>query len=265
MMAEGSDPPAGADVTDDAFLDGQLRILQPRQGYRAGVDAVLLAATVPPVDRPARVLDAGAGVGTVGLSVARRIPAARVVLLEAEAGMAALARENISRNGLGERVTLVEADLLAPPLDLARLGVGADSFDRVLANPPYHTDGRGTPAGDGAKARAHAMAMSDLEHWLRVVARVTASGGTATIIHKAEALGALLAAASRRLGAIKVLPIHPREGQPAHRVIVSGVKGSRAPSRLLAGFTLHGPGNAFLPRAEAILRRGEWLDLDAAI
>jgi FkbM family methyltransferase len=265
MMPAGTDPPANADVTDDAFLDGRLRILQPRQGYRAGIDAVLLAATVPPVDRPARVLDAGAGVGTVGLAVARRVPTAHVTLLEAEPGMARLARENIIRNGLSDRVDLVEADLLAPAAELALHDVGADRFDLVLANPPYHAEGRGTPAGDVAKARAHQMTDGELECWLRVITRVTAPGGMATIIHKAEALDALLAAARGRLGAIKVLPIHPREGQPAHRVIVSGVKGSRAPLRLLAQLPLHGPGNAFLPRAEAIFRRGDWLDLDAAM
>lgn len=253
------------DVTDDAFLGGQLAILQPRQGYRAGIDAVLLAATVPPDERPSTMLDAGAGAGTVGLAVARRVAAARVVLLEAEPAMARLAAENIARNDLSGRVTVVEGDLLAKAAELQRLGLDAESFERVLANPPYHAEGRGTPSGDAAKARANAMAEGDLEQWLRAAVRLAAPGGTVTFIHKAEAIGAVLAAMSGRLGAIRVLAVHPREGQPAHRVIVSGLKGSRAPLKLLAGFTLHGAGNAFLPRAEAILRRGEWLDLDAAM
>lgn len=265
MKRAGKPLDLGGEVTDDAFLGGQLAILQPRQGYRAGIDAVLLAATVPPGEGPLTVLDAGAGVGTVGLAVARRVAGARVVLLEAEPAMARLAGENIARNDLASRVTMAQGDLLAPAAELQRLGVGADCFEQVLVNPPYHAEGRGTPAGDAAKARANAMAESDLEQWLRAVARVTAPGGTATFIHKAEAIGALLAAMSGRLGAIRVLPIHPREGQPAHRVIVSGVKGSRAPLKLLAGFVLHGAGNAFLPRAEAILRGGEWLALDAAM
>lgn len=257
---------ASDDLTDDAFLGGSVSILQPRRGYRAGVDAVLLAASVPlSAGDGGRVLDVGAGVGTVGLSLARRATSARVVLLEKDPALADLARRNSIRNGLSDRVGVVEADVLAPAAALAGLGVGAETFDHVLANPPFHQEGRGTAAADPTKARAHAMAEGGLDAWLRTIARVTAPGGTATLVHKAEALEQLLAAMDGRLGAIKVLPIHPRAGAVAHRVIVRGTKGSRAPLTLLAGLILHGEGSAFTPAAEAVLRHGQALDLDAAM
>lgn len=252
------------DTTLDAFLGGQLSILQPRRGYRAGLDAVLLAATVASSPgRAVSVLDVGAGVGTVGLAVARRLADTRVVSLEQNPALAELARRNAAHNALGDRVTVVQGDVLAPAADLARLGVAADAFDHVLANPPYHAEGRGTRATDPAKAHAHVMPDGDLGAWLRVIARVTVPGGTATLVHKAEALGALLAAMEGRFGNLKVLPIHARAGLPAQRVIVNGTKGSRAPLALLAGLVLHGDGHAFTPAAGAILRHGQALDLDA--
>ena len=74
-------------------------------------------------------------------------------------------------------------------------------------------------------------------------------------IHIAERLSALLAAFETRFGAITVLPLSPREGEPAHRVLVRGIKGSRAPLTLLASRALHaGDGRAFLPQFEAIFR-----------
>ncbi len=261
-----ADQAADLDTTDDAFLGGQLHILQPKAGYRAGIDAVLLAAVVPDRgERPLRVLDIGAGVGTVGLSVARRLPAAQVHLLEREARMAALARDNAERNGLAERVRVVEADVLAPAATLAGLGVAADAFDVVLANPPFHAEGRGTPATGSYKAAAHAMPEPALDHWVRVMARHTAPSGTAIIIHKADALGDILTAFDSRFGALRILPIHARASSPAIRIIVSGVKNSRAPLTMLPGFVLHDEGNGFTLAAQSVLRQGAGLELDATM
>lgn len=247
-------------ISDDVFLGGALRLLQPRLGYRAGVDAVLLAAAV--AARPGETcLDVGAGVGTAGLCLAQRIGGAHVVLLEREPPLAALAVENAARNGLDGRVRIVTAEVGATAADLSAAGLRPESFDHVLANPPFHTDGEGTPAPAGLKAGAHAMPSGGLDQWARFMARMTRPGGTATLVHKAEALAEVLAAVEGRFGSIKVLPIQARQGEPAIRVLVQGVKGSRAPLTLLSAFVLHGEGQAFTPAAEAILRHGRGLDL----
>src|SRR5262245_23967423 len=103
------------DVSDDAFLGGQLQILQPRAGYRAGLDAVVLAATVRGQGNDqVRVLDAGAGAGVVGLCVARRLGQAQAVLVERDRTLAGLARANIARNGLEARARVVQWDLTQP-------------------------------------------------------------------------------------------------------------------------------------------------------
>ncbi len=260
MSATDTELRAG-DATDDAFLGGALRLLQPSQGYRAGIDAVLLAAAAPlDAGRAARVLDCGAGVGTVGLSVAVRVPDAEVVLLEREPRLVALAKENIARNDLAGRVSVVEGAVGDPAVELATRGLAPESFTHVLANPPFHVDAHGTASGEPLKAGAHAMASAGLLDWARFMARMTQAGGSATLIHKAEAIGRILAALEGRFGALKVLPIHPRRGEPAIRVIVQGLKGSKAPLVVLPGFVLHGDGQGFTPEAEAILRHGEALD-----
>ena len=248
-----------AALSEDAFLGGRLRLLQPRAAYRAGLDAVLLAAAVD-ARSGQRALDVGAGVGTVGLCLAVRT-GAEVVLLEQEAGLAALAEENVARNALAGRVRVVCGRVGASEREAAGLGLAPESFDHVLANPPYHDRGRGTEASDRVKAGANAMPAGGLEAWARFMARVAAPGGTATMIHKAEALGAVLAAFASRFGALKVLPVQPRAEASANRILVQGVKGSRAPLVLLPAFVVHGPGQAFRPEAEAILRHGSALPL----
>lgn len=244
-------------MTDDAFLGGALRILQPKEGYRAGLDAVLLAAAAPiETGRSERVLDVGAGVGVVGLAVARRVADAQVTLVERDPELAACARANIERNGLGARVRVIEADVARPLGEIAELSATAQSFDHVLANPPYHVEGRGTAAGDPAKAAAHAMPGGGLERWLRFMAAIARPGGTAGLIHRADALGEILAACAGRFGGLAVLPLHAKEGEPAGRILVQGVKGSRAPLALLPGLVLHGADGKFQPEVEAVLRAG---------
>lgn len=247
-------------VTDDAFLGGALDILQPKTGYRAGIDGILLAASVPAGDGDA-VLDVGAGVGVVGLALARRLAHARVGMIERNPQLAALARRNIQRNNLADRVRLFEADITQPSSELLALGLVAETFDHVLANPPFHIEGRGTAARDPVKAGANAMPDGDLDRWVRFMAGMARAGGTATIIHRADALHAILQALAGRFGGAVVLPIHPREGEPASRVLVQAIKGSRTALELRPGLVLHTADHGFRPDVEAILRHGAALAL----
>ena len=257
-------------VTDDAFLGDALTMLQPAQGYRAGLDAVLLAAACGAADgQNARVLDVGAGVGVAGLCVARRVSDAHVTLVEREPALADLARRNIDRNGFEDRVRVVELDVAAGgavvhrpraevPPDEPRVLPGA--FTHVIANPPYFAHGHGTAPPARLKAASHQMAGGDLDAWFRFMATAASRDGVATMIHRAEALGVLLDGLGQRFGALRVLPLYPRSGDAAHRVIVQGRKGSRAPLVLLSGMALHGNGHAFVERIDAVLRGGAALE-----
>lgn len=251
-------------LTRDAFLDGAVMLLQPRRGYRAGIDAVFLAAAAQPQEGRDRIaiLDAGAGVGTVGLLAAyrlRKLIDVVVTLVERSPEMADLAARNVRANALDEHVSVVCADFLAPAADLEAKGLARESFDLVLSNPPFHVDAHGTMSADAVKAGAHAMAEGDLERWARAMARMTRPGGEIVVVHKADALSALLAALGPRFGALRIMPLYPRAGEPASRLLIKGVKGSRAPLTLLPGGPLHGEGNAFTSPATAILRHGAGL------
>ncbi|MET0407987.1 MAG: methyltransferase [Hyphomicrobium sp.] len=243
--------------SEDLFLGDALVVRQPRSGYRAGTDAVLLAATLAPeVVGSGTVLDVGAGVGVVGLCVAARCPAARVTLIEREPNLAALARRNVARNNLAMRVSVVEADIARASNALESAGIGSETFAFVLANPPYHEEGRSTAAGDPLRAASHQMPQDALEIWARFMNRMAAPGGRATMIHKTEALPRILSVFQGRFGGIGILPIHARAGEPAIRVIVTGIKGSRAPVAIKSGIVLHGPDQDFLPEIEAVFRHG---------
>lgn len=239
-----------ADVTADAFLGGKLTLRQPAKGFRAGLDSVLLGAAVG--SHAGELLDLGAGVGTAGLVALATHEALSATLVEADPASAELARENIVQNGFARRARVLELDATAAAKTRTAAGLAADHFASVIANPPFF-DG-GTHAAPQRRA-ARQMPAAEIELWVKTAATHAAPGGEAIVIHVAERLGDLLAAFEGRFGALTILPLTPREGEPAHRLLIRGIKGSRAPLTLLASRSLHTPsGRSFRPEFEAIFR-----------
>lgn len=239
-------------MTRDAFLGGRLAVSQPARGFRAGLDSVLLGAAVAPGAR--RLLDLGAGVGTAALVALADRPGLAATLCEADPAAAGLARNNISANGFDERARVIEVDVGARGSERLAAGLAANGFDSIIANPPFFDPAAGT-APSAARAAARHMPGDALDIWLRTAATHAAPGGEVIVIHVASALPALLAAFAGRFGAITALPLLPRDGQPASRVLVRGIKGSRARFSLLAGRALHvETGRDFRPEFDALFR-----------
>ncbi|WP_237481941.1 tRNA1(Val) (adenine(37)-N6)-methyltransferase [Lichenibacterium dinghuense] len=240
----------------DRLLGGRLALLQAPAGHRAGTDAVLLAAAAAIAPGDAFV-DVGAGVGTAGLALALRCPDACGLLLEADAAAADLARHNAALNGVGDRVAVVEADLFARAAERPA-ALRAEAASLVVTNPPFFAAGAVRASPNAARATAHVAGPRGHGDWLAAAAALLAPKGRLVMIHRPDALPALLAACDGRLGAVAVRPVLPREGADAHRILLAGIKGSRAPLRIGAPLVLHGSGGGFTAEAEAI-HRGEAL------
>lgn len=240
---------AESDLTRDAFLCGRLHLWQPRKGYRAATDPVLLAAACPAVAGEA-VLDLGCGAGAAALCLAARVPGLRLAGLELQAEYAALARRNAAENAIALHVE--EGNLAEMPRAL-RL-----EFDHVIANPPYYPPG-GTPSPQAGRAAA-LQVITPLADWVAAGARRLRPGGTLTLIFGADGLPEVLGALAPRLGSASVLPLAPREGRAAGRVILRAKKGGRAAFRLLAPLVLHrgpvhdGDRESYTTRADEVLR-----------
>jgi tRNA1(Val) A37 N6-methylase TrmN6 len=224
------------EFTEDAFLGGQLRLRQPRSGHRAGHDAMLLAAAVS-ARAGDRVVDFGAGVGAAGLAVARRVPGLDLVLVEIDRALADLARGNAAANAIAADVIVL--DVTSGADAFAAAGLSADSVDAVLMNPPFNDPARHRASPDKAREAAHLAAAATLESWIHAARRILKSGGVVTLIWRADGLGEVLAALGRGFGSIAILPIHGDASRPAIRILISAIKGGKAPIRIDAGLMLN--------------------------
>lgn len=225
-----------AGFTEDAFLGGRLRLRQPRSGHRAGHDAMLLAAATPARSGD-RVAEFGAGVGAAGLAVARRVANVKLVLVEIDAELAKLSRENAAANAIAAEAIVL--DVASAAAAFAAVGLGPDSVDVVLMNPPFNDSARHRASPDKARELAHVATASTLDSWIHAARRILKSGGVVSLIWRADGLAEVLAALDRGFGSLVILPVHGDAGKPAIRVLVRAVKGGKAPTQILAGLLLN--------------------------
>jgi tRNA1(Val) A37 N6-methylase TrmN6 len=244
-MNDHIDDPA---LTDDTLLGGRVRLTQARGGYRVAIDPVLLAAAVP-AKAGQCILDVGSGTGAAALCLAARLPGLALTGLERDAAALALCRLNGAANGV--TAEWIEGDVMTPPPALL-----ARQFDHVISNPPYRSAGRGQSSPNADVAAAHAIDDDGFDAWLAFCAARVRDKGTLSLVLPAGAVARAVAVIEPRLGGISLLPLWPKAGVEAKRVILRARRGGRAPSRLLAGLVLHRDDGGYTDAAEQVLRHG---------
>jgi tRNA1Val (adenine37-N6)-methyltransferase len=210
--------PEDQERTDDAMYRGGVRILQHRRGYRFSFDAVLLAHEVARL-RPQRGVEFGAGSGVVSLCVATMLPEYRGKAFEIQASLAQLARENVVRNGLAERIEVVEGDV-------RRLPEEVDGPEVVFMNPPYFGAREGTPSPNRERALARHQANGSLVELLQAAKRLVAGGAVVFVYPGAREEMAVAAVAAAGLRSASVRRVLASEGAaPAFVVLTARERG----------------------------------------
>ena len=228
-------------------------MIQPARGYRAGMDAVLLAASLS-AKAGDQLAEAGCGAGAALLCAAHRLGECEFTGFEREADARELAGQGVEANGMAGRVKVLAHDVGE------RLAELENTFDQSFSNPPFFEPG--TVRAPIAERQAAYMAETPLKAWILFLHHITKPGGRITMIHRAAVLGDLLELLGPRTGEIEALPIRPAPGEAAGRVLIRARKGlRRGPVTLYDGLALHdAPGGPATVRAAEALRGGalEW-------
>lgn len=245
-------------VTDDAVLDGRLKLMQPARGHRAGHDAILLAAAAP---KSIAAVDLGSGIGAAGLALLVRNAARSVTFVDIDNDLVRLAAANAERNGFGDRILTVHSDIEK----LGRRGgppkPAAGAADLVIMNPPFNDPAQRRPSPDASRRRAHVAPVGDIGRWVEAADRLLKASGRLVLIHRPEAIASLLASVDGRFGVVEIIPVHAKAKGPAIRVIIRAQKGKRTPPVIRPGFLLAGEDGRPTHEAEAVLRGAAALDL----
>ncbi|XDZ66215.1 tRNA1(Val) (adenine(37)-N6)-methyltransferase [Alphaproteobacteria bacterium LSUCC0684] len=212
-----ADAMASTPLTRDSWYDGSLTLWQPRDGFRATTDAVLLAAAVD--GAATHALELGAGGGAATLALARRCGEMRITAVERDPLMAGLLRRNIETNALTGRISALHADIFNDEAAYA----WREQHDHVYFNPPYN-DAASTLSGD--ERRKASMAAENLNGWIRAGIRALVPRGQITLVSRADRLPEILVALEvEKTGSIVLRMVHAEAHLPAIRILVRARKG----------------------------------------
>ena len=234
----------------DGLGSGDLRIIQSVTGFRHSMDAFLLAHFAAP--RPTdRVLDLGCGNGAIGLLLAHRHPAVRVVGLEIQTVLADRALRGAHVNGLQGRVKIVEGDLrrvraLLPP----------EGFDLIVCNPPYREVGRGRINPNPETSQAKHELSATLSEVVAAIRYTLAPKGRACLIYHVSRLADLVTRLrAERLEPKLLRPVHSFPGADAELILVEARREGRPGLRILAPLFVYRTRNGALsPEMEETYR-----------
>ncbi|MDR2681575.1 MAG: methyltransferase [Holosporaceae bacterium] len=232
------------ELTKDHILRGNLSLLQPKHGYRVAVDPIILAGLVE-LKPGQSVLDVGCGVGTISLILKLRNPSASVTAIDIDADICDICRCNAAENSL-------EIDVLNVGLENfhENLSHSEKNFDHVVTNPPFFSRESSRISNTKLLANFETLKLSD---WLSLCVKKLKNGGRLHIIHHASRVGDILSSLDKKVGALEITPIFPKNGMDAIRVIVQGQKGSRKSTKITGGLVLHDKNGNFSENIKKIL------------
>ncbi len=239
------------EYSNDYLLDRRVKIFQPLNGYRASTDAILLSSLVSDVKPEDKILDVGSGTGAISLCLAARFQHLhpQITGLELQKELAQLSNQSATANGFDKFLHYLHQDISQPIKHIANC-----SFQHVISNPPY-TD-HDMPSPNLSKALAHNHHGLDLCAWIRFCIKMLAPKGKIYLINRAEAVNEILAALSPQIGAIRLIPLYSKAGQNAKRIMIIGIKDSKAPTTILPPLTVHLPDGSYSSKTQQILREG---------
>ncbi len=227
-------------------LNHRVILLQAPGGFKTSLDSVMLAASCP-AKAGDSVLDLGCGVGGAGFCVLLRVEGTKLTGVEIQPNHAELAIRNIALNKMEGRAEFFAGDVR----DFKH-----DEFNHVICNPPYMDAGTHTPSPSAAKATAlyHSEDDMSVKDWVDAGFRNLKNGGSFTIIHRADHADKIIQAFGARFGAVEIIPLWPRVGEAAKRVIIRALKNRKSPAKIHAGIVLHEADGSYTAAADRILR-----------
>ncbi len=245
------------ETTRDLFLGGRIEIVQlAEKGHRAGLDAILIAAALPQ-GISGMVADLGSGSGTAGLACIALRPELKALLVENNPEIARLAIETsmlARNNAFRSRIRVLETDVTLTGQDREKAGLINRSCDYVILNPPYNDAGSNRHSKDTIKADAYVMGEGGLDAWMRTAASILKPRGQMAMIYRSQSIGQIIAAMQGRFGAMEIMPIYSRVNEPAKRLLIRAIKGSKAPITFAPALIVHNEDGSFTQKADAVLR-----------
>ena len=237
------------EIIDDLQYKG-LKLIQKKNGFRFGVDAVLLADFAD-VRKTDRVIDLGTGTGIIAVLLAGKSGAASVTGLEIQPDIAEMAQRSVKLNALEDRVKIINGDLRECAGYLGTAG-----FNVVVTNPPYMNLGGGLLNPSDTKAVSRHEIMCNLDDIATVSSRLLLPGGLFFMVHRPDRLvDVVYHMRCRGIEPKYIRFVHPSPYKKANLMLIKGMKGGRPQLKMLEPLYIYDENGAYSKEINQIYGR----------
>jgi tRNA1Val (adenine37-N6)-methyltransferase len=234
---------------DDLQYKG-LKLIQKKDGFCFGVDAVLLA-NFADIKKGDRVIDLGTGTGIISVLLAGKTEAEKVTGLEIQPQVAEMAERSIKLNNLESRVNIVCGDIKNTVQHF-----GASSFDAVVTNPPYMNNGGGLVNPTDSLAIARHEIMCTLEDVIKASSKLLKPGGRFAMVHRPDRLVDIIFL-MRTCGIEPkfIRFVHPSPYKKANILLIKGTRGGKPQLKMMEPLYVYDEKGDFSKEIDEIYNR----------
>lgn len=239
------------ETLENLQLNG-LYILQKKESFRFGMDAVLLSNFVT-AKKDANILDLGTGTGILPVLLAVKTEAKSITGLEISPEAVDMAKRSVEGNGLSEKIKIVRGDIRE-----ARNIFGTGKYDVVVTNPPYTKVGSGLVNPTDSKAIARHEIYCTLEDVLQSAAVMLKPQGRFFMVHRPDRLTDIFEGMRKvKLEPKTLRMVIPREGSPPSLILIHGLKNGNPGLNILPNLIIHDPAGQYTKEARIQYNLGE--------
>jgi len=170
---------------DDLQLNN-LKIIQNKEGFCFGIDAVLLSDFAKDIRNNSKVLDLGTGTGIIGTLLCAKTKLSKIYGVDIQKDVCDMASRSIKLNNLEDKFEIINSNIK----DLNNIFEEA-SFDAIVSNPPYKKDNSGLKNDTETKLISRHEITASLEDFIKVSSKLLKNNGNIYIVHRPERLSDL--------------------------------------------------------------------------
>lgn len=170
---------------DDLQLNN-LKIIQNKDGFCFGIDAVLLSDFAKDIRNNSKVLDLGTGTGIVGILLCEKTKLSKIYGIDIQKDVCDMALRSIELNNLEKKFEIINTNIK----NLNEI-FEENSFDAIVSNPPYKKDNTGLKNESETKLISRHEITASLEDFISVSASLLKNNGNIYMVHRPERLSDL--------------------------------------------------------------------------
>ncbi len=242
------------DLTKNNILNGKVELYQPKQGFRVGIDSILLASSV---QKYSKCMEFGSGSGIILIYLAKRFPDAKIFGIEKNLDLVNLAKINLKNNKITKSTAEIEQNNLNDALFMKN---NNNIYDRIIMNPPYFSPNKVIMSKNITKVSSRYE--FDINSWFTAAYKKLKPKGYLNFIYRSENLDIVLNRLYPEWGDIKIYPLWPKKNIKSKLMIVQAKKNVKAGVQILPGLVLHNADGSYTKACDNILNYKSFIKLN---